>query len=209
MIAFMHIPRTGGTSFQSWAERTYNGSYIRGPGPILGRRHKQLLQAQIDDVKCYAVHMAYDPNISGLRWMTLLREPIDRIVSHFYFRVKREHPDYVDLNIWDITNDNDWPEHDCGHNLMVRMLAGGIDSFATAKEYVKQFAIIGRVERIQSFSDKYSKLSTCQCNITKENDNPCRPMLTDIPTACLDWLREHNQKDIQLMQYLEQEGMIA
>lgn len=214
MIAFMHIPRAGGTTFWRFAEKVYSNDVVHGPGPVFKRRHRQLRQEMNGKTKCYIAHMSYDPSLPNLDWVTVIQEPIRRIVSHFYFKVHRELSEYVGLDIWDIINDHTWRKHhfrhDCGFNLITRMFAGGNGTLSDALSHARRFRLIGHVNRYQQFIDQFAKeFDVATLPIQNVNAIHNQPDLKDLPPDCLTWLLEHNQADIDLVKHLQEEGLVA
>lgn len=210
----MHIPRSGGTTFWRFAQKVYDDAVTHGPGPAFGRRHGQMCREMNNNTKCYIAHMSYDPGLPELDWVTVIQEPIRRMVSHFYFKVHRELSEYVGLDIWDITNDRDWRQHhfsrDCGFNLMTRMFASGHDILGDALRHARRFRLIGHVNRYQQFIDRFAnKFDVTTLPIWNDNAIHNQPDLKDLPPDCLAWLREHNQADIELVKCLQEEGLVA
>jgi len=221
MIAFMHIPRTGGSTFLKFAEEVYGRDVVHGPGPVFGRRHGQLADARRQGVRCYIAHMSYDPRLSSLDWVTIVRNPIRRIISHFYLKVERQHPEYVGLNIWDITNNHDWSRHhfgrngktyrrECGLNMITRMFGGGDGRIHEAIRNARQFRLIGHTDRYSQFIAVFSNVfGVPPTGVRPVNVLPSQPAVKDLPEECRQWLRKHNAADFTLMEMLRQEGLIA
>lgn len=92
----MHIHKTGGTSFKKILERQYgNQLHVLNRGQVnrgekewdeLVRINKKIVHGHIpyNDIK----HI-YNPNTKIITW---LREPVDRVISNYYYTITQEYP---------------------------------------------------------------------------------------------------------------------
>jgi hypothetical protein len=99
LLAFVHIPRTGGGTL-SWAiSKNYSpqkgpGNYQKGPektrqGVENIAANSRLWQAVGDHVP-YGLYLRYLP--ADTRYITILRDPIDRVLSHYHFHAQAGDP---------------------------------------------------------------------------------------------------------------------
>jgi hypothetical protein len=94
LIAFVHIPRTGGGTFSSAISKNY--SRLQGPGnyqknPEATRRGverigREGIKKAIGDHVPYGLYRHYLPDDS--RYVTVLRDPVDRVLSHYHFHAQ-------------------------------------------------------------------------------------------------------------------------
>lgn len=101
-ILFLHIPKAAGTTFTSILRSIYKDcpSYSFGKNPhtslkILtnmpeeNRKKYVLIYGHFS----YGVHNLFADNSNEILYLTLLRDPIQRLISHFnYTRLNSEHP---------------------------------------------------------------------------------------------------------------------
>jgi hypothetical protein len=95
LIAFVHIPRTGGGTLSTAVAKNYApqrspGNYQRGPEKTrnaLARiaANPGTWQAVGDHVP-YGLYLRYLP--ADTRYITVLREPVDRVLSHYHFHAQ-------------------------------------------------------------------------------------------------------------------------
>src|SRR2546423_4081516 len=98
LIVFVHVPRTAGITVRSVFVRSFSKRAIRSPGDGLRNPERALsgvrkLAASPDPaVRVVAGPIPYGflrPNLpADTRYVTVLREPVDRVLSH-YFRLSQ------------------------------------------------------------------------------------------------------------------------
>jgi len=102
-LIFLHIPKTGGSTLRNLIKRNYKGQPIFS---IDGRRarksieaFKKLPEAQRKSFKVLQRHMLFGLHeflSSPSTYITMLRDPIERIISHYYYVLRDpEHYPYL------------------------------------------------------------------------------------------------------------------
>ena len=143
-------------------------------------------------------------------YITVLREPVDRVLSSFYFmRNYKLHPLY-----WKFRRENwsleDFVRRSPRDNVQCKILAGveyakpfTEEIYETAKEnLLRHFSVVGLSERFEEslalmklrFGWKLQRYSSF--NVTRT-----RPRKTDISRSTLDLIEEKNSFDISLYEY--------
>lgn len=106
MQIFLHIPKTAGTTLNYVLQRQYCGRNaihtLDGPEPEHAvQQLDKLPSAQRQAIQLLRGHCAYGAHrflAEPSSYFTLLRDPIDRVVSHYYYVLHTErHPDHADL----------------------------------------------------------------------------------------------------------------
>lgn len=142
MLAVVHIHKTAGTTLAGILKHSFGQRHcdVRSEDPAAPyysardlRRLKERFYPRLDsilghDVRAYGDLEAEEP---GIRYLTFLRDPLERCASHYQYDVQIGR---VDLSF------EEWITHDAVRDRMTRHLAG---SGATASDAV---AILGRVE---------------------------------------------------------------
>jgi Sulfotransferase family len=135
-VLFLHIPKTGGSSFLTVLGNVFGERRVRRL-----RRAEEMTQAQIDrivsdemqDIDCLVGHFpihAFAKCLDSFRPFTILRDPVDRVMSFFRFlkRAPRSETEQLELREgfgFDDFIESRVPENYAQtHNLMCRMLCG-------------------------------------------------------------------------------------
>lgn len=91
-LAFIHVPKTGGLSLRNLLARYYGPSAICG---VREAREMAFLGEAASRYRLFLGHFlaaqAENLRIPGLRTFTLLRDPAERLVSHFHYWSRPEH----------------------------------------------------------------------------------------------------------------------
>jgi Sulfotransferase domain len=94
MLAFVHIPRTGGGTFSSAISKNYSrlqgpGNYQKNPEATrngVERIGRENVKKAVGDHVPYGLYLKYLP--ADARYITLVREPVDRVISHYHFHAQ-------------------------------------------------------------------------------------------------------------------------
>jgi hypothetical protein len=99
LLAFVHIPRTGGGTVSSAVAKNYStvkrpGNYQRGPEKthqgLENIASKPGTWEALGDHVPYGLYLRYLP--ADTRYMTILRDPVDRVLSHYHFHAQAGDP---------------------------------------------------------------------------------------------------------------------
>jgi hypothetical protein len=99
LLAFVHIPRTGGGTVSSAVAKSYShmkrpGNYQRAPEKTHQRLEyiasKPGTWEALGDHVPYGLYLRYLP--VDTRYMTILRDPVDRVLSHYHFHAQAGDP---------------------------------------------------------------------------------------------------------------------
>lgn len=99
-VAFVHIPRTAGTAFGRMLESVYEGRaiadfYADANDPVVNARIERFLaleQAAKDSFALLKGHFVrgFDPALAAVQHVTLLREPLPRLVSYYFYALRED-----------------------------------------------------------------------------------------------------------------------
>ena len=224
-LVFLHIPKTAGTTLHLIIERQYN------PGNIVTihtsvenaqqiSRLQNLPSTQKQKIKVIKGHTFYgwhqlmpQPCI----YFTLLRNPVERFISNYYFMLKTEgHVLGQQLLKQKVTLEDfvSWTGED---NYQTRFLAKNIgeadldirESECTRatlerakKNLRKNFAVVGTVEEFDTTLLLLKKTFGWKNVFYKvKNKNKQRPSNSLISQETLSLIEEKNQLDLELYQY--------
>ena len=224
-LIFVHIPKTAGSTFSSilaciYPERRYSiYDFAQIPDfghmPEAERTEIDLLQGHF----LYGIHQ-YIPRYS--RYITFLRDPVERIVSLYYYLLRVPgnylHDTLVSNNISlaDFVGSRLTSEI---YNFQVRLIAGAdqpsVDSFPVLDEstllqakqrLASDFLAFGITEKFDESLVLLSrslgwKLFSRNLFYRKQNVTHNRKRLADVSPEIIDMIHRNNQLDQQLYEY--------
>ena len=224
-IIFMGINKTGTSTLQSILVREYGLPRALQINPDRDPIHsmtieefKSLPKDQRADYRTISGHMYFHWDIhtavpKPFYYITLFRNPIDRVISFYYYILEKEHSyskaikeKCRDLEQF-VTDGYAW------NNLAVKYLCSDSykqyenippDALISAKEnFDRCFPVFGITERFPESAVLFKRFFKWQRapvfkrgNITRK-----RPGLTDIPDTLIQMISEYNKYDIELYEY--------
>lgn len=154
MIAFSHIPKTAGTSFNIMLRRYFGTSlmaakYRPGASATLYRYEDLNLDFRLfPRLRCISGHALkpfhdFREWNDRMRWFTFLRDPASRFISHYIHQQTGADTKYhLDLP--------DWAARFRRSNWCVRMIAGEEDVDAAIQILEEKFSCVGLVEEFET-----------------------------------------------------------
>lgn len=225
-LIFLHLPKTAGSTLHRIIEREYKSKLIYSIDNFRTQESvaefKSLPEAQRREIKVLKGHMRfglheYLPQPSS--YITVLREPVDRVISHYYYVLRKpnhylyEQVKSKNMSLKDYVSSGITKELDNSQARLLSSIAADIpygecssDVLESAKKNLQEhFAVVGLADKFdetlillkQAFNWKtpfYIK-----ANITRN-----RPLREDIPQETLDVIEKYNQLDIELFNYAKQ-----
>ncbi len=173
---------------------------------------QRVLEKNIEHYDCIAGHFGYlfwdqkhkksmipsDVN-RELKYITMLRDPVDRMISLYYYTTRGRHKDTFEQFV-----DHPPPSYPFRHaNSQTLMLTGdGTTNIDLAKKNVKEkFLIVGIMEL---YNDSWRLMKenlgwkNNKYTLANKSNHPTRD---DIPKHVLHKIKVYNEKDIQLYEY--------
>jgi len=219
-IIFLHIPKTGGRSLQNILLRKYSSD------EVVVNAHNKLdeiadwSEERKRNIRYLQGHFIYGAHRilpQECNYITILREPVDRVISHYYF-IKRStsHPlnrvvqeqkigleGYVTSGVCDeVSNDQTrliaGVSRDSSVNTdnMLKMAKENIDS---------KFIMAGLVEQFdQTLMLLKRKLGLRNIFYGIRNQTIGRPLKEQLPERTLELISERNYADIALYDYAKE-----
>lgn len=213
-VIFLHLPKTAGTTVNRLIEWEYRISEMYSIDPVLfewSAAHLRKLSAErLAKIRMFKGHMLFGLHEvlpQPATYITVLRDPIDRVISAFYFmRSYKLHPLYWKLQRehWTL---EDFVRRFPRENVQSKVIAGSDYKAPCTPEVAERarfnlqhhFSVVGLSERLEEslalmklrFGWKLSHYSSF--NVTRS-----RPKKRDLPAATLSLIREKNAFDIEL-----------
>lgn len=211
LLIFMHIPKTGGMTLKRIIKRQYPDDTILKDitdGKIQEFQEKM----EERDFKFVFGHLSFGLHLHTSKpctYITMLREPIDRVISMYYYVLNKEdHPlhDIVKgLSFGEFLDHPDLKNHT---NNMQTKKALGTNSLITmdleqAKlNLLNHFSVIGITEMFDdSIKLMKEKLNWNDISYVRKNQTKSRLSKDQIDQSIINKIIENNELDIQLYKW--------
>jgi hypothetical protein len=234
LIAFVHIPKTAGgtvtTMFSAaWGKKCINktGNYVSGPEKTVGKVTKRpggweaWLRRGGRVAIGHTPYGVFDGNVpEGTCYITFLREPVDRVISHYYRHVHQRAlaaagegsrglgGKAVAGSLREALLDMSLPQLNnlatrflCSHPTLERLPDSAIDE---AKENLRGFALVGIQERFEESVILLQRafdlglVPTLDRHVSAPGG---RPTVDELSQEDRELIEEHNAFDVELYRY--------
>ncbi len=214
-LIFLHIPKTAGTTLNRIIESQYSPFSVFTMDPFRIRataeRFKRLSVARRRRLRVVRGHLLYGLHAflpQGATYVTLLREPVARVVSAYHFILRRPlHPLHRKLRREKLKIEDCLRLFPQRQNLQCKFIAGvddgtieGTRLLEIAKQNLaKSFSVIGITERFEESLVLMAETFGWQipvygnCKVAKK-----QPPLDEVAAEAI---REHNRLDLELYEF--------
>jgi len=218
-VIFLHLPKTAGTTLNNIINRQYRDDEIYASGAIVQDSVAQLKAMEIGErekIRIFIGHMGFglhDLLAPPTTYFTILREPIDRVIS-FYYYVQRNGAHY--LHDYVLNDDVSLDEFLTSKatlmtdNFQVRLISGvwnDIPYGECTRETLEQakknlqdsFAVVGLTEEFdQTLLLLKRALGWDNIYYMRHNVTKNRPQKDVLSPETMALLRSHNELDLEL-----------
>jgi|SRR6056297_2498018 len=207
MLVFVHIEKTAGTTLKFIFRNTFGKGHcdsLKNKKNIFTREDLAYARKVFGTIRCISGHNLVEPTRNldkkGLRFMTILREPVTRMASYYQDDCLRRnyHKSF-----------EEWVADESRHNMQVRQIAGEADPGKAIRLLKEQYSFVGLTERFEdslrllaisvpeNLNLKYNRKLVTRDNTIKNNllQNPVTRKL----------LEDTNQLDTELYNYVRDE----
>lgn len=220
-LIFVHIPKTAGSTLSSILERQYDPSKTWKFYPTYSSAREsfnyfqKLPESERIKFKLVSGHIYYglhDLLPQPSTYITMLRDPIDRLVSSYYFiRRHSTHPFHQDAKSMSLIDFFSCVERTRGfNNCQVRFLAGydgdsvNEEVLSLAKQNLQSsFAVVGLQEKFDESIILMKNLLGWHHHFfySKKLVSKKRPAKEKLSPAELKIMEKHNELDLELYEY--------
>ena len=214
-LIFLHIPKTAGTTLNRIIEWQYSPFAIFTMDPYRIRataeRFKRLPEARRRRLQVVRGHLFYGIHEflpQGATYITMLRDPVARVLSAYYFVLRRPlNPLHRKLKRERLGVEDCLRLFPDRQNLQCRFIAGVEDAAISnerlldlAKENLaKSFSVVGICERFEESLILFSKTFGWEVPFYKNQKvAKSRPK---VEPKLVDLIREHNRLDVELYEF--------
>ena len=214
-LIFLHIPKTAGTTLNRIIDWQYSPLAIFTIDPYRVRatpeRLKHLPEQRRRRLRVVRGHMLYGIHNflpQGATYVTMLRDPVARVLSAYYFVLRRPlNPLHRKLKRERLSVQDCLRLFPDRQNLQCRFIAGTEDTaiederlLEIAKENLtKSFSVVGISERFEeslmlmatTFGWEISFYDSCKVSRTRPQMDP----------ATVEMIRDHNRLDLELYEF--------
>lgn len=228
-LFFVHVPKTAGQTFISILENQYPSAVTRvepdrETDPKWQNIGEDAQRAQRSGAAVIVGHFRFGVHrwIEGpYRYVTFLRDPVDRVISHYHFALERPGIPGDDrlraLTEGELEEAVTHPDVRQLQNFQTRLLAGFDDegrpfpagrseeeTLARAKENLDRCAVVGLTERFDESIALMKLVFGWKTPVyARENPTTRRPTVDAVPQRLVALIEERNQLDRALYQHGE------
>ena len=202
MMVFLHIPKTGGTTFQFILENSFgifhcHTGHIRKK--VFGQADLEFTRKIFPGLRSVAGENIINPlglSIPDPFYMTFLREPVARVFSHYQDSVLRDNNR--------MTFEASLRTDEELENLHVKLMAGGRD-LAKAKRFLETCGFVGLTEKFDLSLHVLERLSPHPLNLNYKRkvvarDNTIKKGL-EADGRLVEMAKEYNRLDLELYSF--------
>ncbi|MEH7237276.1 sulfotransferase family 2 domain-containing protein [Bacillus sp. JJ1562] len=209
LLIFSHIPKTAGSTMRQILKKQYEKKKI-----IPFRKIEELDEQQLAQAEAVYGHIRFGAHkyfSQPFTYITMLRDPVERIISNYYFSQRRPsnrmHESAKSLDFLGFVKQEIEANNPSLHNHQTRFVSGAKNpDLELAKQNIHEhYAVVGLSEMFdESVFLMKTFLGWDDIFYTKTNVTKNRPKQFDLPHEAIAILKEYNQLDYELYHYAKE-----
>ncbi|MBE9180299.1 sulfotransferase family 2 domain-containing protein [Oculatella sp. LEGE 06141] len=222
-LIFLHIPKTGGQSLKQLFRRHYSADTLflinqKRPGQTLHDLRSLPLEKR-QQLRCVAGHCSFGIHLDlaqpKAQYLTLVRKPVERVISHYYFvRGLRHHPLHEQAKQMSLAEyaRSGIAEIDNGQTRMLTVTGDSIPFGACTPELLEEakqnlrthFTVVGTTDRFNEVVVLLHYHLGIVPFYHRENETRNRPKQSAVSAETTAAIMQHNRLDQSLYDYANQ-----
>ncbi|MGG3888370.1 sulfotransferase family 2 domain-containing protein [Metabacillus fastidiosus] len=214
LLIYLHLPKTGGTTLKKIIKNNYRKSKTVDVYVDREKLENTLTHLSNKKISCIQGHMPFGVHDYFKRpcsYITMMREPIDRILSEYYFIRNTPHHN-LHSKVTEISLE-EYQNEPNNFNLQTHLILGNKFGKELLKEDLEKaksnlahyFAVVGITERFnESIFLMKQKLGWNNLNYKKANITKNRLYKEEIPKKIIDQIAKNNEVDIELYHFAKE-----
>eukprot|EP00026_Physarum_polycephalum_P005441 Phypoly_transcript_05475.p1 GENE.Phypoly_transcript_05475~~Phypoly_transcript_05475.p1 ORF type:complete len:375 (+),score=19.68 Phypoly_transcript_05475:39-1163(+) len=201
---FLHVAKTAGSTLSSVFKRSERPSKFSHTWahPKLQDMPKMATKDIVFGHFRYGLHYYFNRTCT---YMTVLRDPIDRVVSHYYYHIQHK-KDPGHLFAMNRTFEEWIRDSPAANNEQTRVLSGMRSEFNISERtldmamyHMRTFAVVGLTEKYHETLMLLKHIAGLTVTRYRPiNKGVKRPKLADVPPETVELIKKHNWADIEL-----------
>jgi hypothetical protein len=202
MMIFLHVPKTGGTSFRFVLENSFGVSHCHTNHtrkPVFRQHDLNFVRRIFPGLRSIAGHNIINPlglSVPDPFYMTMLREPISRVISHYQDGVLRRGKTEPFEQALRRSEELE--------NLQVKLMAGE-RNLDKAKHFLEKCNLVGLTEKFDLSLELLGRLSPCKLNLNYKRKVVARDYSVrrsiQANAALMELAGEYNKLDLELYSF--------
>ncbi|MFK9094773.1 sulfotransferase family 2 domain-containing protein [Bacillus salipaludis] len=226
VILFVHIDKTAGQTLKGIIDKQYQISEVRKLKPPLTIESimNEIPKDKASKIGCYFNHLEdYLKRVPGgdeafsciyghiyfgahsclskpFTYITMLRDPVDRVISHYYYLLAKNH-------FKTFTSFEDFIQMDLNRNVQTQYISGNtLPDLPKAIEHLERyFSVVGITERFnESLYLMKKQFGWHQVDYSNRNVTSHRPAKEQLSPEIINFIQKNNDLDMELYKYAVQ-----